>query len=562
MVNDTLAIAATFTAEPIEPTLTFWIEQLGLKATIEFAPYGQTFQSLLDPGSAIGRNQRGLNVVLVRMEDWRPSASGGRRFDEVWSDPASTLTRGVDELVDALRTAAARRATSFFVCVCPPSVRFATDGTIAPLLRDAEARLAAAFAHHTGVSVLSSASLLATYPVSDYDDPHGEEIGHVPYTPAMFAAIATGIARRFFAVKTAAGRKVIAVDCDDTLWEGICGEVGPDGVVIDAARTALQAFLVEQQQHGMLICLCSKNNPADVHAVFDTREMPLARRHIVAERINWQPKSANIRELAAELQLGLDSFVFLDDSPVECAEVRASCPEVLTLQLPQPATTLPDFLAHSWAFDRLHAGTAEDQRRTDMYRENVERETLRRQASTLADFLASLDLRVRIAPPSPGELPRVAQLTERTNQFNASTIRRSEREIAELCADGYVPLPGGPRRRSIWRVRPGRRRALRRGRRGSRCRHVPFELPSAGPRRGAPHPRGARGDRGAARPWPGRNSRHHHRPEPSDARIPRPRWQRRASGDPGRVPLPVLGGWRAGPCRACARCRRGDGRLD
>src|SRR4030095_8301962 len=132
------------------------------------------------------------------------------------------------------------------------------------------------------------------------------------------------------------------------------------------------------------------------HAVFDAHpEMPLQRRHVVAERLNWDPKSANLRSLASELQLGLDSFIFLDDNPLECAEVRAGCPALVTLEWPQPIERLPEFLAHAWAFDRVLPDTAEDNQRTALYRNNAERESLRRTSVTLADFLARLELRAR-----------------------------------------------------------------------------------------------------------------------------------------------------------------------
>src|SRR5688500_6709009 len=119
----------------------------------------------------------------------------------------------------------------------------------------------------------------------------------------------------------------------------------------------------------MLLCLCSKNNEADVMEVFDQRsDMVLKREHIVARRINWDSKSANIRSLASELNVSLDSVIFLDDNPVECAEVRINCPSVLTLQLPRNEEALASFLAHIWPFD-YSSVTQEDYSRTRLYQE-------------------------------------------------------------------------------------------------------------------------------------------------------------------------------------------------
>src|SRR5262249_37172687 len=146
--------------------------------------------------------------------------------------------------------------------------------------------------------------------------------------------------------------KLVVLDCDNTLWKGVLGEDGVDGIAIPPAWARLQEHMVHLANQGFLLGLCSKNNEADVLAVLDHRaEMILKRDHLVGWRINWQPKSENLRAMAHELNLGLDSVIFLDDNPVECAEVRAGCPEVLTLHLPIEGD-MSRFLEHVWAFDQ------------------------------------------------------------------------------------------------------------------------------------------------------------------------------------------------------------------
>ncbi|HLT40720.1 MAG TPA: thioester reductase domain-containing protein, partial [Enhygromyxa sp.] len=176
--------------------------------------------------------------------------------------------------------------------------------------------------------------------------------------------------------------------------------------------------------------LCSKNNEADAWRVFDEHpDMLLGREHIVAARINWQRKSLNLRELADELQLGLDSFIFVDDSPAECAEVEQSAPEVMVVQLPEPPDL--EFFAHHWAFDAGRV-TAEDRQRTQMVQQNRQRRALEQAAGSFQEFLTQLNVVIDIAPLTTDELPRAAQLTHRTNQLNATTIRRTEAELAAL----------------------------------------------------------------------------------------------------------------------------------
>jgi FkbH-like protein len=142
-----------------------------------------------------------------------------------------------------------------------------------------------------------------------------------------------------------------------------------------------------------------------------------------------------LRALASELRLGLDSFILLDDSPMECAQVESSCPEVLVLQLPENEDELSAFLSHVWAFDHLKV-TSEDRLRGEFYAQNAEREHLQKRAASLDEFLASLELEVEIRPMAKADVARVSQLTQRTNQFNFTGVRRTEAEIEGLSAHG------------------------------------------------------------------------------------------------------------------------------
>jgi FkbH-like protein len=190
-----------------------------------------------------------------------------------------------------------------------------------------------------------------------------------------------------------------------------------------------------QMDAGMLLAICSKNNEDDVAEVFrQNKDMPLRPEHFAAKRVNWRPKSENLKGLAKELRLGLDSFIFVDDNPMECAEVEASCSGVLAVQLPEQTDQIPGFLKHLWAFDHLKL-TSEDKQRTLLYQQNREREQFQAQALSFSDFLAGLNLQITIESATAEQLPRVAQLTQRTNQFNFTTRRRTEAEIQLLAQD-------------------------------------------------------------------------------------------------------------------------------
>jgi FkbH-like protein len=401
-----IAISATFTAEAIEAALAFWMRELGLPAELRFAPYHQVFQELLDPAGLLARNTSGVNIVLVRFDDW----------------PASEAA----EFVDAVRTAAGRMAVPLILVLCPGAVQLddGLDDGLDDMVRRGVAGL-------PSVYLLTAAEIAALYPVAEVFDPDGDELGRVPYTPLYFVALATALARKIHAI-AAPPFKAIALDCDDTLWAGICGEDGPEGVVLDPPRRALQQFMVERRRDGMLLALCSKNNEEDVAATFRAHpEMPLAPTHFAAQRVNWDSKSGNLASLAEELELGLDTFIMVDDNPKEVQEVQAAAPPVLALLLPARAAEIPDFLAHVWAFDRAPI-TPEDRSRGDMYAQRTERVRAQRSSASLEQFLASLQLEVKIAPMEPAQAERVAQLTRRTNQMNATCIRRTAAEIQHL----------------------------------------------------------------------------------------------------------------------------------
>jgi FkbH-like protein len=418
-----IAVAATFNADPLVRAFRFW-KAVGIAVDAAFAPYNQVFQQLVDPEALLRGNASGVNVLLVRFEDWWDGAG----------PPESQVSRAIADFAAAVRSAASGGGT-WLVVRCPdPPGRGDHPGWRADAWeRDLSDLLEGVPAAH----LITAGELEAWYPVADYHSEQGERLGHVPYSAAFFAALATAVVRRVHTLR-AAPCKVIVLDGDQTLWAGICGEDGPAGVHLTPPYEALQRFMVAQRQAGRLLCLVSKNAAEDVDAVFEHHpEMPLRLDHFVARRVNWEPKSANIRAIAEELGLGMDSFAFVDDSAVECAEVQAHCPEVLTLQLPTDPLAIPRFLHHVWAFDTARP-TEEDAQRASRYRDQMVREQARAAAPSFASFLANLQLDIDVRPLAPDDLDRAAQLTQRTNQFNATGRRMARGDMeAWLVTHGH-----------------------------------------------------------------------------------------------------------------------------
>ncbi|MDX2153602.1 MAG: HAD-IIIC family phosphatase [Bryobacteraceae bacterium] len=409
------AVSASFTAEPLRGSLEFWGRQLGEPVEIVFAPYNQPLQTLLDPSSVFGQNQHGMNVLLVRLEDLA-------QFDH---QDLSAIEANARHLIEEVRAAPPRFHVPLLFVLCPPSPE------ARPLHDRMRLWIAQEFTDAPGLQLLSDEEIAALYPVADFHCTEGERLGRIPYSQAYFTALGTAIARRADALLRPP-YKVIAVDCDNTLWQGICGEDGPDGVMLDPPRRALHELLIEQRDAGMLLVMASKNNEQDVLDTFAAHpDWPLQPRHFASWRLNWDAKPGNLASLAEELSLGLDSFIFVDDNPKETAEVTEGAPEVLALTLPEDVSRIPTFLHHVWAFDHAIV-TDEDRQRNTYYEQSREFGRAQRQAATLNEFMAGLNLQVQVEPLTPERLSRAAQLTQRTNQFNLTTVRRTEAELRNL----------------------------------------------------------------------------------------------------------------------------------
>jgi FkbH-like protein len=231
--------------------------------------------------------------------------------------------------------------------------------------------------------------------------------------------------------------KVLVVDMDNTLWGGIVGEDSANGLLIGpdypgAFYRSLQRVILDLYHRGILLAVCSKNNQSEAMAALEKHPgMLLKPEHFSAIRINWRDKVENLREIAAELNVGTESIAFLDDSPVERDRVRTGIPEIKVIALPDHPQDYAAALRDCPFFERLSL-SAEDREHTRFYHEQQRRVDFAQTVGSLEDFYRSLEQEISIAPVTPQTVTRVAQLTQKTNQFNVTTRRRTEQEIEEL----------------------------------------------------------------------------------------------------------------------------------
>jgi len=270
-------------------------------------------------------------------------------------------------------------------------------------------------------------------------DERGWHTSRAPLGTPLILALAREYAKFVRALR---GRvhKCLVLDCDDTLWGGVIGEDGLAGIRLDpsypgSAYLAFQREVLNLRERGILLAIVSKNNEADVLEVLhDHPHMQIRESHLAGWRINWQDKATNLVELADELNIGVDSLVFVDDSEFERELVRERLPQVAVLDLGAEPSRYAARLTEAGLFDSL-ALTADDRTRMEMVAADRERKAAERTAATLEGFLAGLEMEATFGPPGPTDLPRIAQLTQKTNQFNLTTVRQTEGEIARLAAE-------------------------------------------------------------------------------------------------------------------------------
>lgn len=232
--------------------------------------------------------------------------------------------------------------------------------------------------------------------------------------------------------------KALVLDCDNTLWGGIVGEDLLEGIKLDPHSypgrvfwQAQQAFLALERQ-GVLLCLCSKNNPEDVDEVLDKHPSCVLRReHIAARQVNWTDKVSNLQAIARELNIGLDSLVFIDDSDFECNAVRSALPAVRVFQVPKTLSDYPRLLGEICELFLAGGISAESRSKTAQYHQRQEAAESSAQFETNEQYLASLDLRVQLARDDAASLARISELTLKSNQFNLTTLRQSPAEIRQ-----------------------------------------------------------------------------------------------------------------------------------
>ena len=440
------AVIGHGTLEPLADHLCAAAAAAGIHASIKAGEYDQWARELMDPNADIWQHQP--QVVFLTIDT-------GILLPHLVDDALLGMDMMLAEVDDAIliinqmltAAAAAHAGVQFVVhgfghCAnVMPVVGGDLENHPANRLAIANQRLRSALSSAVpGVIVLDQVGIEASVGTSYLRDERLYFLAGIRFTDALMRVMAAYQAAVLTALlgKT---RKCLVLDCDHTLWGGVVGEDGTLGVHVGGSSNPGNAFAAFQkgikrlQSRGVIIAVLSKNNEQDALDVFQKHPgMLLRETDIAAHRIDWNDKASNLTELARELNIGSDSMVFLDDNPMERALMRQVHPEVLTPELPADPSAYAAFLASLRVFETLQL-TGEDVNRTKSYAENQQRASLEQASGgDYNAYLHSLGIRVQCIASQPGSLSRITQLINKTNQFNATTRRVTDAEVAEMHA--------------------------------------------------------------------------------------------------------------------------------
>ena len=259
-----------------------------------------------------------------------------------------------------------------------------------------------------------------------------------PYTLSFFKEYISIIEPVVFRI-TGKLKKALIFDCDNTLWKGIIGEDGMTKIDMSPTSAYGKAFFEVQRiakylsKNGVIIGICSKNNPEDVEEVIANHpDMLLKNEDIVIKKINWTDKATNLQEIAKELNLGIDSLIFIDDSSFEIDLIKKQLPEIVTLQVPTTTYEYPA-VVQNYVYKYFDLNSSEeDKKRTAAYKQGFQRQYESAKFQTIDEYLASLEIQLDIIKDDNSQIPRISQLTQKTNQFNLTTVRYTESQVEKF----------------------------------------------------------------------------------------------------------------------------------
>ncbi len=445
-VQKRLACVSSFTIDFLKTPLELQALRAGLHLQIHVAPYGQIDQELINPQSGVASFNPDVVLIAVRLRDVCPAIYDA--FNSLSPDDARAmlddwLARFRSALMSFRQHSQAHLLILNYETPVAPALGIADRAAAnsqSQLIRTANESLDAIAAAVANAHVLDYDALIAAHGRATWEDRRMALYGRIPVAAEHYWPFA-GFIVRYLRPMYGLTKKVLVLDADNTLWGGVIGDVGVDGIALGpdypgSAFVAFQKRVLDLYHRGIVLCIASKNQPGIVEEALKTHpNMVLREKHFAAMRVNWNPKPQNLQEMAADLNLGIDSFVFLDDSDVECALMREALPQVLTVCLPKEPARYAAVVEALDCFDQFSV-SAEDRARGELYRAESGRRQLQSAVVDMPTFYRQLAMKVTFGVNQSSQISRAAQMTNRTNQFNMHTIRCSEDDIRRFMTSG------------------------------------------------------------------------------------------------------------------------------
>jgi FkbH-like protein len=443
-------IVRSVTVEPILPTITVEAALSNYVLDLHVGGYGSWVDELMNPQSPLANFHPDAVFIILDLEDIAgslPDLCAGRQ--EQVQQEIDHCVANIGQLLKTFRAANSARIV-FQGCVVPDLTSLGDIGdanlpfSLPSAVQQLNQKLAALCRTISDCIFFDADRLAARHGRARWRDNRMFLATRLAVSADAFGTYSRGLVRSLSALYRAP-RKVLCTDLDNTLWGGILGEDGPEGIATGSAFPGncyleYQKYLKQLSSRGILLAIVSKNNEADVREAFQLRaaDLALTLDNFVALKISWDEKSKAIGELAEELSLGLDSFVFVDDNPVECEAVRQQLPDVAVISAPvEEPWKLVEILSQQSFFDAAVV-TDDDLNRVNEYKAQAQRAQLESTASNRDEFLASLDIVCTFQSALQAPLSRSVQLLAKTNQFNVTTRRRSAAEIEDFAANGQA----------------------------------------------------------------------------------------------------------------------------
>ncbi|MEP6966697.1 MAG: HAD-IIIC family phosphatase [Pseudomonadota bacterium] len=411
----------------------------GVVTRLIVTPYDQVVQQALDPMSEVNAAKADA-VLLVVDHRWlqidRPRLGDG-------ADQVSGAIRRLDDVVKALRQNGGGPAIIQTIAV-PPTALFGSferrvSGSVRSMVEEIN-RLIVDLADRTQSYILDAAALAERVGTDLWFDPVQWAAYKLPFSSEVAPAYADLVGRLLGAIRGKA-RKCLVMDLDNTLWGGVVGDDGLEGIkigqgsVVGEAHLGVQQMALDLRERGVILAVSSKNDDDVARRPFQEHpDMALKEQHISVFQANWLDKASNLEAIARSLNIGIDALVLLDDNPAERAQLRAALPAIAVPELPNEPSLFVSYLLAAGYFETI-GFTAEDRLRAGSYKADAERAAVMATTRDLGDYLQSLGMTMRATPFDLQGRKRIAQLIGKTNQFNLTTRRHSEAEVARFEAD-------------------------------------------------------------------------------------------------------------------------------